>query len=87
MEIILFLILLVVNIPVYKYLFRVFFSSREDFKEAVKFSFTPDLLSLFRGRYWKDQFGEAKLSFFLFCCFLVVACEFGLLYALARALF
>ncbi|WP_234340163.1 hypothetical protein [Gorillibacterium timonense] len=81
------LVLLVANIPVYRYLFRVFFGSRDEFREAVKYSFTPDLLSLFRGRYWKDQFGEAKLSFFFFCCVMAVVVEFVVLRSLLLMMF
>lgn len=87
MEIGLGLVLLIVNIPVYRYLFRVFFSSREDFREAVEYSLTPDLFSLFRGRYWKDRFSEAKLSFFFGSCVIVLVVEFVILHTILRALF
>ncbi|WP_222708650.1 hypothetical protein [Paenibacillus sp. N3.4] len=72
---ILVLILLVVNIPVYRLLFRVFFTDDDDFKESVKYSLTPDLISLFRGRYWKDKFGQTKITFFAVLCVVVVLLE------------
>lgn len=70
------IILLIVNIPLYKVIYRFIFRDSDDFRESVKYSFTPDIFSLFRGRYWKDQIGEAKLSFFVIACILAVAFEY-----------
>lgn len=81
--IVLFIILLIVNIPIYKMIFKKIFKSTEDFKESVKYSFTPDLFSLFNGRFWKDQIGEAKLSFFIFACVLVIVLEFFIVKSIA----
>jgi hypothetical protein len=57
------IVLIVLNIPLYKLIFKLFFKDSEDFSESLKYSFTPDIISLFRGEYWKDQMGQAKLSF------------------------
>ena len=70
------MVLLIVNIPLYKVIYKFIFSDSDDFRESVKYSFTPDLFSLFRGRYWKDQIGEAKLSFFIIACIAAVAFEY-----------
>lgn len=79
MEAIIVVILLIANIPVYRFFFRLIFKNSDDFKESVKYSFTPDIFSLFKGRYWKDHVGEAKLSFFIFLCVIVVIAEFAVI--------
>ena len=68
-------VLLIVNIPLYKIIFKAMF------KESVRYSFTPDLFSLFRGQYWKDQIGEAKLSFFIIACISAIAFEYFIIKA------
>ncbi|HEX2926354.1 MAG TPA: hypothetical protein VHP38_08895 [Ruminiclostridium sp.] len=70
------ILLIIVNIPVYKRIFRLFFKDSEDFYDSVKFSFIPDLYSLFKGNYWEDKSNEAKLSFFMMCCILITGIEF-----------
>lgn len=75
MELLLYGILFVLNIPIYKWIFRRIFDNVDDLKQSVKYSFTPDIISLFRGRFWKDQFGELKLSVFCFCCLLIFVIE------------
>jgi len=67
-ELLLYVVLFVLNIPIYKWIFRRIFDNVDDLKQSVKYSFTPDIISLFRGRFWKDQWGELKLSVFIFCC-------------------
>ena len=70
------MILLVLNIPVYSKIFYFIFADSDDFKESVRYSFTPDIVSLFRGKYWKDQIGEFKISIFITACIAVVALEY-----------
>ena len=43
-------------------LFRLFFSDNDDFWECVRFTFTPDIISLFRGEYFQDVTKSFKLS-------------------------
>ena len=74
-------VLLIVNIPLYKIIFKPMFRDSDDFKESVRYSFTPDLFSLFRGQYWKDQIGEAKLSFFIIACISAIAFEYFIIKA------
>jgi len=76
MEIIIF-ILLIVNIPVYKFIFKQIFIDTDDALNSIKFSFTPDIFSLFKGRYLKDQLGEFKLGSFIFLCVLVIMIEYS----------
>ncbi len=49
-------------------LFRVFFEDSEDFWECVRYSFTPDVFSLFKGEYWEDKLKSLKLGVFLVIC-------------------
>ena len=49
--------------PVYKWIFK----DMDDFLDCIKFSFTPDIVSMFRGRAFEDFTQSLKLSgFFLF---------------------
>ncbi|SNT15296.1 hypothetical protein SAMN05446037_104521 [Anaerovirgula multivorans] len=79
MNVAIVLILIPVNIPIYKFFFKTFFSGTEDFNESLRYSFTPDLISLFRGEYWKDRFAQMKLSFFLLSCGLVTFMEYAMI--------
>lgn len=63
-----FLILGVVNIPLYVLLWKFIFDDWDDFVDSVRFWFTPDFFSLLRGEYWEDWWAEAKLWTFLALC-------------------
>lgn len=76
MSVIIFLILLILNIPIYTKLFGLFFEDTDEFYEAVKYSFIPDLFSFFKGEYSKDFFLSFKLSFFFFTSFGLVGLEY-----------
>jgi hypothetical protein len=69
------IILLIVNIPVYFGLGWVFFKTLDDFWEAIKFWLTPDLISLFKGEYWTDRWSELKLGLWIVSCILCVIGE------------
>ena len=68
-------VLIIINVPIFKFIYKLSFINNDDFKKSVKYSFTPDIISLFRGEYWKDRFGEAKIGFFILACVLVVILE------------
>lgn len=69
--------LILINIfTIYKYLFLIFFHDFEDFDESLRYTLTPDIISLFRGEYWKDQFSELKLSMFILSCIIATAIEY-----------
>ncbi|WP_037287899.1 hypothetical protein [Saccharibacillus sacchari] len=82
MGVLLAIILLVVNIPVYRFVFKLWFADEEDFNKSVRYSFTPDLFSLFKGKYIEDRIASAKLSFYIFVCLAIVGIEFGIVYGL-----
>lgn len=70
------LVLLVLNIPVYKFLFKFFFDDIDEFYECLRYLFTPDIISLFRREYWKDHRHEFKLGIYIFCCASIVGFEY-----------
>ena len=45
--------------------FRFIFSDKEEFFECIKYWLMPDIVSLFRGRYWDDFWSELKLFVWL----------------------
>jgi MFS-type transporter involved in bile tolerance (Atg22 family) len=71
-----------VDYHIFKGLFRIIFDDAEDFQNSLKYSFTPDLFSLFRGEYFKDRFAEFKLGIFIFLCGLTIAIEVMILNAI-----
>lgn len=48
-------------------LFPVMFGDKEEFMSCVKFWFTPDIVSLFRGEYWENDWAEFKLFIWVGC--------------------
>ena len=72
-------ILGVLNIPVYILIGKVFFGDLAGFFDALKFWFTPNIFSLFRGRYGDDIMAEFKLVIFIFVCGLCVYGEYKLI--------
>ena len=46
-------------------MYRVLFSGKDDFFNCIKFWFTPDVVSMFRGEYWEDHWAEFKLLIWL----------------------
>ena len=80
MKAIILIILVIANIfTVYKFLFNAIFKNGDDFTKAVRYSLTPDIISLLRGKYWKDKVGEFKLGMFIFLCIAVTAVEYGII--------
>jgi hypothetical protein len=82
-----FVILLIANIPIYKFYFSKIFRDSDDFNESVKYSFRPDIFSFFKGEYIKDQIGEFKLRIFIFVCIFTVVIEFMIIKSIIERLF
>lgn len=76
MAIILVIGLAILNIPVYKFIFNLLFPYPGDFNEAMRYVFTWDMISLFRGEYGRDRMAELKVSFLFMGCLLVTGVEF-----------
>jgi len=74
-----YLLLGVLNIPLFMFIGRFFFRSRENFLEAVKFSFTPNLISLLFGEYGRDVWTSFKLAVFIIVCGVLVYGESNLI--------
>lgn len=77
-DIMIVIILFILNIPVFKFIYRMFFSDPNEYNESVRYTFTPNIVSLFRGQYWKDKIGTARLQFFILLCLLVIFLEYTL---------
>lgn len=63
------------DIKLFKFYFKSIFTNEEDFNSSIKYSFTPDIFSFFRGEYMKDYFAELKLSIFIILCIGTIALE------------
>lgn len=55
-------VIIVANLPLYVLWGWVLFRSWENFWDAVRFLFKPELWSLIDGEYWDDIIAEAKLA-------------------------
>ncbi|NOU94210.1 hypothetical protein GC093_13425 [Paenibacillus sp. LMG 31456] len=75
-EILIVIILLIINYPVYKLLYRLFFYDADEFDESVRYSFTPNFISFFRGEYWEDKMSTFKLQMYIFSCIIIIFLEF-----------
>lgn len=78
-NILILILLLVINYPVYRFLFNWFFYDEDEFEESVRYSFTPNFISFFRGEYWKDKFSTMRLKVYTISCIAVVVLEFVLI--------
>ncbi len=76
MKIIILAILAVINIPMYRWSFKTIFGNMEGFYECLKYDFTPDIVSLFRGRLLQDMAAEWKLSSFILMNMLLFVIEY-----------
>ena len=85
METVVIIALIIINIfTIYKFLFNLIFIDEDDFNKSVKYSFTPDIISLFRGEYWKDRGGEIKLGFFIMLCIIVTVFEYSVVIGIIK---
>lgn len=66
MQAVFWIILIIVNCPIYYYSFKLIFDSTEDFLDSVRYALTPDIISWVRGEGWDDFAGEWKLMAWLF---------------------
>jgi len=61
-------VLAVLNAPLYYLAGKLIFGDLDSFLEALKYWFTPDMWSWFRGEGWADMMAEWKLGLFLAIC-------------------
>ena len=69
--------LTVLNLPVFWFIRRVFFPDWAELMEAIRYWFTPDMWSFFRGEFFEDFWAEIKLGLYFACCVGLVMGEFG----------
>lgn len=73
------IILAIVNVPVYFGLGWCLFHDWEDFLRSIRFWITPNLISLIRGEYWADWWGTMKLGIWVGACVACVVIQVRLL--------
>lgn len=77
MEILIVLILIGINsFTVYKFIFNRIFIDVDDFHESLRYSLTPDIISLFKCEYFRDRVAEFKLGFFVMFCVIATVVEY-----------
>lgn len=60
----------ILSIPIYISLAKMFWGERfESLGETIKYVLTPDIYSLFKGRFWEDWDKSLAFEFYLFLCF------------------
>jgi hypothetical protein len=85
MELIIIIALIAINaFTVYKYLYHLIFRNTDDFQNSVRYSFTPNIISLFRGEYWKDRVAEFKLVVFIGLCIITTVLEYVIINGLLQ---
>ena len=58
-----------ISIPIYVSLAKMFWGERFDsLGETIRYLFTPDIISFFRGEYWDDWHATLKFNVILFLC-------------------
>lgn len=63
-----YLILLVCGLPFMLILGKLLFGSWQGFWEALRFTLTPDIVSILRGEWLEDQWASLKLIVFFVLC-------------------
>ncbi|GJM19560.1 MAG: hypothetical protein DHS20C14_17730 [Phycisphaeraceae bacterium] len=75
----LWIILIIVNAPVYLLFGKAVFGGWDGFGECVKYWLMPDVVSLFRGEWGEDFWAELKLVWWAAGCAVVVFGEWWVL--------
>ncbi|OJV64877.1 MAG: hypothetical protein BGO41_14915 [Clostridiales bacterium 38-18] len=76
MKIALIIVLLIANIPFYKFIKNQLFKDDNDFNEALNYLFIPNIISIFRGEYGKDLYGEFRIAFLFILSMAALAIEY-----------
>ncbi|CAM2009341.1 hypothetical protein [Acanthopleuribacter pedis] len=50
---------------IWLFMFQILFGSWTDFKEALRYGITPDIISMFRGDFGEDLWAEFRLTLWL----------------------
>ena len=76
---VLLFILIPANAPLYYLGWRILFGNMDEFTRCLRYVFTPDIISLFRGRWGEDQWASLKFFLWIGACVGVVYLELHLL--------
>lgn len=79
MTVFIVIVLLILNIPIIKRLIKVIFPEPDGFQEAIRYCFTPDIISFFRGEYFKDRANELVMNMLVTMVGLLIFVEYWLL--------
>ncbi len=80
MYIILLIGLMILNIPIYKSILKFVYPNKQDLNKALKYSVTPDFISLLRGEYLQDWAAEKTLRLVITVSAAMVGLEFTFIY-------
>lgn len=69
-------LLLILNVPVYWMIGVILFPSASDFLDTIRLLITPRILDLLRGEAFDDQWAHFKVAAWLFLCGSVVFSEY-----------
>ncbi len=72
----LIVILLVINIPLYIRLNRLFFKDSAEFKEAITSNFVLRIFPIFHREHWEGAAGRLKANTFFALCGFIVFLEY-----------
>ncbi len=73
-------ILIILNIPIFRYLFKLFFVDKDDFNESLYYLFRFDIISIFRGEFLEDIKAELKIKIYFGLCIILIVAEGFILY-------
>lgn len=67
----------IVSLPIYGMFASLLFGNSGDFLKSLRYLWTSDVVSAFRGDYLEDRWSEAMFTFWLIGCVIVVASEYS----------
>lgn len=68
-------VLLFINLPIYYLVFKRMYKSTDEFLEALRYYFQPDMLSTAKGELFKDMKSSRKIGMFILVCIAIIAFE------------
>ena len=74
----LLVLLIIVNVPVYYFSYKVIFGDLHELGRSIKFWLTPNIISWFRGEWSEDRWASLKLGLWLGVCAGAVFLEYKL---------
>lgn len=75
-NVLLAILVVVANVPLYWLMYRILFDDVDELADAIKFWFTPEIISAFRGEHVDDIWAELKLGALVVCSVGLVVLEY-----------